>query len=251
MSVGGATPFLLAARAMDVEVMRLLADHGADPQLTTVEGTTPLAVAAGVGYNEGTRQAPDEQVLEAIALAIALGNDANLANKHGQTPLHGAVYRGLEPAIQLLVDEGAKDYHLDGLPFGTRGGKAVRHYFPLDGEYEFRGFLKRTQQTGIRGLAEPHTIEVVVDGRRVALFSVGGPDAYEQIGTISTVVGVTKAFSADEVLRVRAPITAGYHSVAVTFIQRPRALVQDLRRPYLSSYRADPQAGCPTSIGSP
>ena len=107
VSVGGATPFLLAARAMDVEVMRLLADHGADPQLTTVEGTTPLAVAAGVGYNEGTRQAPDEQVLEAIALAIALGNDANLANKHGQTPLHGAVYRGLEPAIQLLVDEGA------------------------------------------------------------------------------------------------------------------------------------------------
>ena len=143
------------------------------------------------------------------------------------------------------ADDLTQDYHLDGLPFGTRGGKAVRHYFPLDGEYEFRGFLKRTQQTGIRGLAEPHTIEVVVDGRRVALFSVGGPDAYEQIGTISTVVGVTKAFSADEVLRVRAPITAGYHSVAVTFIERPRALVQDLRRPYLSSYRADPQAGLP------
>lgn len=107
VSVGGATPFLLAARAMDVEVMRLLVDHGADPQITTVEGTTPLAVAAGIGYNEGTRQAPDEQVLEAIRLALASGNDPNLANKHGQTPLHGAVYRGLEPAIQLLVDEGA------------------------------------------------------------------------------------------------------------------------------------------------
>lgn len=107
VSVGGATPFLLAARAMDVEVMRLLVDHGADPQITTVEGTTPLAVAAGIGYNEGTRQAPDEQVLEAIRLAIASGNDPNLSNKHGQTPLHGAVYRGLEPAIQLLVDEGA------------------------------------------------------------------------------------------------------------------------------------------------
>ena len=105
--MGGATPFLLAARAMDVEVMQLLVEHGADPQITTVEGTTPLAVAAGVGYNEGTRQAPDEQVLEAITLAIAVGNDTNVANKHGQTPLHGAVYRGLEPAIQLLVDEGA------------------------------------------------------------------------------------------------------------------------------------------------
>ena len=143
------------------------------------------------------------------------------------------------------ADDLTQDYHLDGLPFGTRGGKAVRHYFPLDADYEFRGFLKRTQQSGIRGLAEPHDIEVVVDGRRVALFNVGGPDLYKQIGSIATVVGVTKAFSADEVLRVRVPVTAGYHSVAVTFVERPRALVQDLQRPFLSSYRADPQAGLP------
>ncbi len=143
------------------------------------------------------------------------------------------------------ADDLTQDYHLDGLPFGTRGGKAVRHYFPLDADYEFRGFLKRTQQSGIRGLAEPHDIEVVVDGRRVALFNVGGPDLYKQIGGIATVVGVTKAFSADEVLRVRVPVTAGYHSVAVTFVERPRALVQDLQRPFLSSYRADPQAGLP------
>ena len=155
------------------------------------------------------------------------------------------------PAIRAVTetydtaDDLTQDYHLDGLPFGTRGGKAVRHYFPLDAEYEFRGFLKRTQQSGIRGLAEPHDIEVVVDGSRIALFNVGGPDFYEQIGIIATVVGVTKAFSADEVLRVRVPVTAGYHSIAVTFIERPPALVQDLKRSYLSSYRADPQAGLP------
>ena len=110
--VGGATPFGLAAFALDVEVMRLLVDHGADPQITTAEGTTALALAAGLGYDDrgsdpSGRQPPDAQVLQAMTLALDVGNDPNLANKHGQTPLHGAVYRGLLPAIQLLVDEGA------------------------------------------------------------------------------------------------------------------------------------------------
>ena len=112
VSVGGATPFGLAAFALDVEVMRLLVDHGADPQITTAEGTTALALAAGLGYDDrgsdpSGRQPPDAQVLQAMTLALDVGNDPNLANKHGQTPLHGAVYRGLLPAIQLLVDEGA------------------------------------------------------------------------------------------------------------------------------------------------
>jgi hypothetical protein len=38
---------------------------------------------------------------------LALGNDVRLPNVHGQTPLHGAVYRGLDPGIELLVDRGA------------------------------------------------------------------------------------------------------------------------------------------------
>ncbi len=112
VSLGGATPFVLAAFALDVEVMRLLVDHGADPQMTTAEGTTALALAAGLGYDDrgsdpSGRQPPDAQVLQAMTLALDVGIDPNLANKHGQTPLHGAVYRGLLPAIQLLVDEGA------------------------------------------------------------------------------------------------------------------------------------------------
>ena len=107
VSTGGATPFFFAAKAADLEVMRLLVDRGAHPRITTYEGTTPLAVAAGIGFNEGQRQPPDAQILEALALTIALGNDVRLANIHGQTPLHGAVYRGLDPAISLLVDHDA------------------------------------------------------------------------------------------------------------------------------------------------
>ena len=115
VSIGGATPFFFAAKAADVEVMRLLAAHRAHPRITTHEGTTPLAVAAGVGYNEGRHQPPPSQILEALRLALALGNDVRLANVHGQTPLHGAVYRGLDPAIALLADRGAALDAVDGV----------------------------------------------------------------------------------------------------------------------------------------
>ena len=155
------------------------------------------------------------------------------------------------PAVRAATDtyrtapDHTQDYPLDGLPFGTRGGLAAQHYFPLDAEYEVRGFLKRTAQTGIRGLGESHDVEIAVDGVRAGLFRVGGPDFYEQIGDIRTVVGVTKAFTADEVLRVRVPVSAGFHEVSVAFLKQPSVLAEELDRPYLASYRADPVDGLP------
>ena len=155
------------------------------------------------------------------------------------------------PAVRAATDtyrtapDHTQDYPLDGLPFGTRGGLAARHYFPLDAEYEVRAFLKRTAQTGIRGLGEAHDVEIAVDGVRAGLFRVGGPDFYDQIGDIRTVVGVTKAFTADEVLRVRVPVTAGFHDVSVSFLKQPSVLAEELDRPFLASYRADPVDGLP------
>ena len=115
VSLGGATPFLLGARAADLELMRLLLAHGADPQAATVENTTPLAVAAGVGYYENLWQPPEDQVLQALRLLIELGNDVNLANKHGQTPMHGAVYRGKNALVEFLVGKGARVNATDAL----------------------------------------------------------------------------------------------------------------------------------------
>ena len=155
------------------------------------------------------------------------------------------------PAVRAATDtyrtapDHTQDYPLDGLPFGTRGGLAARHYFPLDAEYEVRAFLKRTAQTGIRGLGETHDVEVAIDGVRAGLFRVGGPDSYDQIGDIQTVVGVTKAFTADEALRVRVPVAAGFHDVSVAFLKQPLVLAEELDRPFLASYRADPVDGLP------
>src|SRR5206468_614939 len=51
----------------------------------------------------------------------------------------------------------------EGLPFGTRGGTAIKYTFPQDGQYEFRLRLARNQIDGIPGLAEPSEIEVSID----------------------------------------------------------------------------------------
>lgn len=147
LSYVGATPFYVAAQNGDAEYMRLLADHGADPKLPTVQGITPLMAAAGLGYWEGESPGPftgcsEAERLAAVQLAVDLGNDVNahanfgdykmegtpeytllyyplnfdqLVDKvlgdprwDGSTALHGAVISGQPSIVQFLVDHGAK-----------------------------------------------------------------------------------------------------------------------------------------------
>ncbi len=104
----GATPFLLAAKAADAEMMQLLADHGADPGLTTDLGTTALMAAAGVGiWKIGENPGTNKEALEAATLAWALGNDINAADINGDTALHGAIHRGADGIVRFLADNGA------------------------------------------------------------------------------------------------------------------------------------------------
>ena len=87
----GATPFLLAARTADFELMRLLAQLGADPLLPNEDNTTPLVVAAGVGtQNPGEDPGTEPEVLEAVNVALELGNDLNAVDKNGETVMRGA-----------------------------------------------------------------------------------------------------------------------------------------------------------------
>jgi uncharacterized protein len=105
----GATPFLLAAKAVDVVMMRALVDLGADPLLTTEEGATPLMAAAGVGiWRAGENPGNPEEALAAGKLAWELGNDANAVDVNGDTALHGAVHRGADKLIEFLVSKGAE-----------------------------------------------------------------------------------------------------------------------------------------------
>jgi ankyrin repeat protein len=107
----GGTPFWLAAKAANVETMRLLLAHGADPSLTTNRKATPLMAAAGVGSGAGSNPVPESRALEAVKLCLELGNNIDVANVDGETALHGAAYRTPQPAdnlIRFLVETGAK-----------------------------------------------------------------------------------------------------------------------------------------------
>ncbi len=104
----GATPFLLASITADAELMKTLADLGANPRLTNDEGTTALMAAAGVGTRSpGEDAGTEDEVLEAMDLALKLGVDLNAADKHGETAMHGAAYKNLPAAVKFLADKGA------------------------------------------------------------------------------------------------------------------------------------------------
>jgi cytochrome c5 len=105
----------------------------------------------------------------------------------------------------LLVQD---DRMSEDLPFGSRGGLSVQHYFPLDADYLIRVRLTRDNIYTIRGLSEPEQIDVRIDGATVHQFQIGGPGA------------VKSRTEADAGLEVRLPIKAGLRRVSVTFKKR-------------------------------
>jgi ankyrin repeat protein len=147
LTYNGATAFYVAAKNGDAEYMRLLAENGADTSITNRFGVTPLMIAAGLDTWEGETPGPftgvsEEERLEAVKLAVELGNDINavadfgdywmlgdpeytlLYYPHniedllelgtgdprwsGSTALHGAIISNQPSIVQYLVDAGAR-----------------------------------------------------------------------------------------------------------------------------------------------
>ena len=107
------------------------------------------------------------------------------------------------PVSPLLAQDGRMG---EDLPFGSRGGAAVRHHFPRDGDYVLRIELRQNRN-------EPQEIDVRVDGERVALLRAGRwPDDAPS--------GSPDARAADEGLAVRFPARAGTRPVSVSFTGR-------------------------------
>jgi len=106
----GQTAFLRAAFSGDTEVMQLLLDNGADPNISTFAGTTPLMAAAGVGWvMDQTYTVDMDHLLEAIDICMSLGADVNALNSMGLSALLGAVNKGANPLIEKLVNDYGAD----------------------------------------------------------------------------------------------------------------------------------------------
>jgi ankyrin repeat protein len=109
----GTTPFIRAARFGDVDAMRLLLEHGANPHLTQKSHTTALMVAAGLGSDRATDEffqdkATEANTIETLKLCLEQGLDINAFNDAGDTALHRA---SGERIVRFLVTRGA-DLHV-------------------------------------------------------------------------------------------------------------------------------------------
>jgi ankyrin repeat protein len=105
----GQTAFIRAAQSADVQVMRRLLASGADPRMTTCNGTTALMTAAGVNWVIGqTYSESPARWLEAVQICLDAGLDVNAVNDMGLAAVHGAANRGSNDIIELLAKHGAQ-----------------------------------------------------------------------------------------------------------------------------------------------
>jgi uncharacterized protein len=158
----GATPVLLSAKSVDLPLMRLLLELGADAKIATEDGTTTLMAAAGVGiWAPGENPGTDDEAVAALKLAYEAGsNDVNAINENGDTAVHGAVYRaGSIAMLTFLLEKGAKP--------DVRNNKGWTPLIAADGVEYTPNVLKRYPETAAflrkalaeRGLPVPPPLE--------------------------------------------------------------------------------------------
>jgi uncharacterized protein len=120
----GATPYWLAAKFLEPEIMRALLEGGADPEMTIPDGTTPLMAAAGI--KEGNGRTPPEadrrglsvidggkrpeesRIFETVTAGLLPRINIDAANKNGDTALHTAALMGYNSVVKLLAEKGAQ-----------------------------------------------------------------------------------------------------------------------------------------------
>jgi len=132
--------------------------------------------------------------------------------------------------VTLPVDF-TQEGHVEGLPFGTRGGTLVRYTFPLDGKYEIRVRLMRNRNENVEGLSEPHDMELSLDGVRLDVFTI--------VPNRNASGGYYADEAVDRDLRVTIPVKAGPHAIGATFLRKTSALQETERQPYDAHFNMD------------
>ncbi|RPI64309.1 MAG: DUF1592 domain-containing protein [Lysobacterales bacterium] len=153
-----------------------------------------------------------------------------------------------------VPDDRSQEKRLPGLPFGTRGGTLIDYHFPADAEYEIAVELARDLNEGMPLYAEEQTLEIAVDGERLALFTLPAvplmaPQAANNDPNAPAISQIVQRFQldregraarnrADADWRVRVPVSAGQHTVTATFLARTAALDEPARLPFERPYPA-------------
>ena len=130
-----------------------------------------------------------------------------------------------ELATYRVPSDTSQDYHIESLPFGTRGGLVVQHEFPADGDYVFKIFpINRGLMDGNSAFGDMsgEKLELLIDDQRIHLY-----DWDKELAKGRPVHSGT----AD----VHVPVTAGMHTVGVTFLATQFAPSLDLNEHFLRS----------------
>jgi hypothetical protein len=120
-------------------------------------------------------------------------------------------------AVFDVPGDTAQNYHVEGLPFGTRGGMLIKYQFPADGEYTFKVKGVTGYFQAVLGGVKGEQLEVTIDGERVKLF--------DWDKEIANTTGNGKATP-------RIPVKAGLHTVGVTFLATNDVPATELNRPF-------------------
>ena len=113
----GATPLALAAEVNNLDAVKALVEGGADPNIATEQGTTPLILSAGGATDEQRPRNPDERAVavQTARYLVDHGADVNAVGQFGWTAVHVASYQGLNDVVEFLASKGAKLNTLDEL----------------------------------------------------------------------------------------------------------------------------------------
>ena len=123
----------------------------------------------------------------------------------------------------------SQDQHIEGLPPGTRGGMKIEHTFPVDGEYVIKLRLWRNTFDLMRGMEDPHDIEIAMDGTRLTMVTAGGRDDFGRMAENPGTFGA----DLDRRLTVRLPVKAGTHAIWATTVLKSHASRDDLIKPFI------------------
>ena len=192
---------------------------------------------------------PDDAVAGFDNVAEALGVSSSLLERYLAAAIKiapiavGTYADGPVESTYSAPGDYSQIRHVEGLPFGTRGGLLITHTFPVDGEYVIKTTLWRNNAGRVRGLEAPHQLEILVDGARVHAVIVGTPEQYTTSFDDRLNTKTTADF--DAALQVRVPIKAGPREVGVTFAAKTHALDPQKLRPLLSPADAVDTHGVP------
>jgi hypothetical protein len=221
---------------LEVSIDRVAAEHpnpGATPlhRLNRTEYANAIRDLVAIDVDPSTLLPPDDSSEGLDNIADVLGTSPALIDRYisaaGKISRLAVGDTDLGPTSVTYKVRGdlSQDRHIEGLPIGTRGGIVIHHNFPVDGEYLFKfSLLKVNFGPTYGGQAKDEQIEMTVNGERVFLRDLTSvPYYYIRGGRQGGAPG-----TAANPLEIKLPMKAGPQTIAVAFIKKTAAVVDDL-----------------------